>query len=247
MLARRTGPPREPRRPVIRAARPCRAARARRRQSAAWPARPGRVGRRRACRICADRHTGREPCGARDPPRPRPPGWRRRRRCASRVPGSADKATQSARGTATAASPRCQQPSCRTADPAREASRGYHEGVRSLFVRTPRARDPQGHWGERVSEGRHGTYAHGWEPASGHDLGACPCGRRPAQHAMPLAAICRRSIPTVLPHTLRAADGRPVGGADRDINLMRVRRTGPPRQCSSRAPTRSGSVVVGKP
>jgi hypothetical protein len=49
---------------------------------------------------------------------------------------------------------------CSRADPRREVSRGYHEGLKSPCMRTPRAPDLQGSRGGRVSEGRLATYAH---------------------------------------------------------------------------------------
>jgi hypothetical protein len=66
-------------------------------------------------------------------------------------------------------------PHCSRANPGREASRGYHESLRGPKNETPRAPDLQERWGDTVSEGRHGRYAHGcrlrshdWLPDEGH-------------------------------------------------------------------------------
>jgi hypothetical protein len=53
---------------------------------------------------------------------------------------------------------------CSRADPRREVSRGYHEGLGGPYSETPRAPDLEEHRGEAVSEGRHATYAHASGP-----------------------------------------------------------------------------------
>ena len=49
--------------------------------------------------------------------------------------------------------------------PPREATRRCHEQVLEPNTTTPRAPDLQEHRGDRVSEGRHATYAHACRPA----------------------------------------------------------------------------------